>query len=146
MRSRDLSARSSAPSPGAGLACRSRQHRCRASRRRRGTRSVGALPTLAEDLADVLVRHLVLEHLDDHAPWLFEDEGARELDRARGREPAPEPRARAHELELRELQPALEVCEREVAVRFGDLAKERRLEPRREMRAIVHVISHRAHA
>jgi hypothetical protein len=39
--------------------------------------AVRGLPALAEHLAHVLMRHLVLEHLDDDAPRLGEDERTR---------------------------------------------------------------------
>jgi hypothetical protein len=59
---------------------------------------------------------------------VLEDERARELERARRGDPAPEPCARRDELQLRHAQRALEVRRRELPVVLGKLAQERRLE------------------
>ena len=45
---------------------------------------------IAEHLGDELVRHLVLEHLDDGAPGAVDDEGALQLDAPLAGEPLPE--------------------------------------------------------
>jgi hypothetical protein len=70
---------------------------------------VRGLSALAEHLVHVLVRHLVLEDLDDRAPPLLEHHRARDLDRPRGLHPASEVRVSRDELERRHLEPALEV-------------------------------------
>jgi hypothetical protein len=52
--------------------------------------AVWCLVSLSKHLVDVLVRHLVLEHLDDHTPSLLEDERKGNLQGACLGDPATE--------------------------------------------------------
>ena len=88
-------------------------------------RTVRGLAALGQHLADVLMRHLVLEHLDDDTPRFRENERTRQLDRARRLDPPAKARAGGHELDLRELQRALEVREGEEAILLAELVEER---------------------
>ena len=90
--------------------------------------AVRGLADLAEDLVDVLVRHLVLQHLDDDAPRLLDHQGARDLQRPRVGNPPPERRAPGHELEGRRDQRTPEVRLVELPPRGSQLAHERGLE------------------
>ena len=64
-------------------------------------RAVHGVVRLAQDLVDVLVRHLVLEHLHQHSPTVIEQQAARELDYPQAAVPAAQTRARVDELERR---------------------------------------------
>ena len=90
-------------------------------------------------LGDELVRHLVLEHLDDRAPGAVDDEGALQLDAPLGGEPLAELVRAVGERHRRWAQAALEVGVVERAPGGEELAQQRRLERGREG-----VVAHRA--
>ena len=96
--------------------------------------AVRGLARLAEDLVDVLVRHFVLEHLDDDTPGPLDDEGERDLDRARTRHPAAERCAPGHELERRSNERTPEVRVVELSPRRQELPRERGLERSGQLR------------
>ncbi len=59
---------------------------------------------LTQDFVDVLVRHLVLEHLHQHAPTVIEQQTACDFDDPQAAVPAAQTRPRIDELERRTLE------------------------------------------
>ena len=92
---------------------------------------------IAERFGDELVRHLVLEHLDDCAPRAVDDEGARQLDAAIAGEPLAELVRAVGERQRRGAQAALEVAVVERAPGREQLTQQRRFERRRQS-VVVH--------
>src|SRR5260370_26445365 len=86
------------------------------------------LGSLAQDLMDVLVRHFVLEHLDDGAPRVIQDERSRYLQRARPRHPAPKGRACPNEFEGGGRKSLPEIRVVDLMPRGQELTHERRFE------------------
>ena len=58
---------------------------------------MGGLAEDAFDLVDELMRHLVLEHVDDHRPWIQENARRADGDRSRGAVPVAKPRELARQ-------------------------------------------------
>jgi hypothetical protein len=80
------------------------------------------------------VSHLVLEHLDHHAPALLEHERPRDLDSAANAVPATEVSARERELDHRRREAIGEEAGVEALPLLQELANERRLELGRQGR------------
>jgi hypothetical protein len=91
-------------------------------------RTVRRAVGLAEHLGDVLVGDLVLQHLDDHAPWAIDDQGARQRQRAPGGAPLSEAAAAVDERDGRRPQAPFEVGPVELVPGIGEGAKQRCLE------------------
>jgi hypothetical protein len=79
-----------------------------------------------------LVRHLVLEHLDEGAPAMLEQQAAGELDGLERRQPLTEAARRISEAKYRAREPPTEEQPVETAVLGPDRAQRERLELRAE--------------
>ncbi len=95
--------------------------------------SVRRLVLHLQDLVDVLVRHLVLEHLDDRAPRMREHERPRDLERARVAVPSPELMLRVRERQRGRGERVLEVRRVDASPFEQELAHEHALELGGEM-------------
>ncbi len=71
--------------------------------------AVRGLLGFSEYFMNILMSHLVLEHFDDHAPRLLKNEWARNFERSRGGDPAPQRGASGNNFEGRDRQSAVEL-------------------------------------